>query len=59
MNGGGTWNKDNTILFSRGPDDGVYKVAAKAGSNPFPILKVNPAKGETGYLWPHFLPDGE
>ena len=32
MNGGGTWNKDGTILFSRGPDDGLYRVAAKANS---------------------------
>ncbi len=59
MNGGGTWSKDNTILFSRGPDDGIYKVAAKANSTPFPILKVNSTKGETGYLWPTFLPDSQ
>jgi hypothetical protein len=57
MNGGGSWNKDGTILFSRGPDDGLYRVAAKAGSTPTPVLKVNPVKNETGYLWPHFLPD--
>jgi Tol biopolymer transport system component len=57
MNGGGTWNKDGTILFSRGPDDGLYRVNAKAGSTPVPVLKVNPARNETGYLWPHFLPD--
>src|SRR4051794_29317457 len=57
MNGGGTWNKDGTILFSRGPDDGLYRVAAKAGSTPVAVLKVNTTKNETGYLWPNFLPD--
>jgi Tol biopolymer transport system component len=57
MNGGGSWNRDGTILFSRGPDDGLYRVAAKAGSSPVPVLKVNSQKNETGYLWPQFLPD--
>jgi Tol biopolymer transport system component len=57
MNGGGAWNKDGAILFSRGPDDGLYRVNAKAGSNPTPVLKVNASRNETGYLWPHFLPD--
>jgi Tol biopolymer transport system component len=57
MNGGGSWNKDGTILFSRGPDDGLYRVAAKANSTPVPVLKVNPERSETGFLWPHFLPD--
>jgi Tol biopolymer transport system component len=57
MNAGGSWNKDGTIVFARGPDDGIYRVAAKAGSTPAPVLKVNATKSETGYLWPHFLPD--
>ena len=57
MNGGGSWNKDGTILFSRGSDDGLYRVAAKANSTPVPVLKVNPERSETGFLWPHFLPD--
>jgi Tol biopolymer transport system component len=57
LNGGGTWNKDGTILFSKGPDDGLYRVAAKAGSTPVPVLKVSVTRNETGYLWPQFLPD--
>jgi Tol biopolymer transport system component len=59
LNGGGTWSKDGTIVFARGQDDGLYKVTAKAGSTPFPVLRVNSNKGETGYLWPRFLPDGK
>jgi eukaryotic-like serine/threonine-protein kinase len=58
-NGGGTWNKDNTILYSRGIDDGLYKVAGKGASIPAPVLRVRPDKGETGFLWPQFLPDGK
>jgi Tol biopolymer transport system component len=57
-NGGGTWNPDNTILFSRG-DEGLYKVAGKGASAPEPVLRVRPEKGEVGFLWPQFLPDGK
>ncbi len=57
MNGGGAWSKAGVILFSRGPDDGIYRVDAKAGSTPSAVLKVNGTKNETGYLWPQFLPD--
>lgn len=57
MNGGGAWSKDGVILFARGPDDGLYRVAAKAGSTPAAVFQVNGTKNETGYLWPQFLPD--
>ena len=57
-NGGGTWGADGAILFSRGIDDGLYRVPAKANGAPSAVLKVNPAKGENGYMWPQFLPDG-
>ncbi len=56
-NGGGTWNPDGTILFSR-DTEGLYRVQAKANSGATPVLKVNAGKGENGYLWPEFLPDG-
>lgn len=58
-NGGGTWNREGGILFSRNIDDGIYQVQAKANSNPSPVLRVNPGKGENGYMWPQFLPDGK
>jgi hypothetical protein len=57
-NGGGTWNRDGGILFARNIDDGIFQVAAKPDSNPAEVLKVNPAKGENGFMWPQFLPDG-
>ncbi len=56
-NGGAAWNADGTILFSRDAE-GLYRVAAKANSTAAPVLKVNAGKGENGYLWPQFLPDG-
>jgi Tol biopolymer transport system component len=58
-NGGGTWNRDGVILFARNIDDGLYQVPAKPNSNPTPIVKVKPEKGENGYMWPAFLPDGK
>jgi Tol biopolymer transport system component len=58
-NGGGTWNRDGIILFSRNIDDGLFQVAAKPNSNPVAVLKVNAGKGENGYMWPQFLPDGK
>ena len=56
-NGGAAWSGDGTILFSR-DTEGLYRVAAKANSTSAPVLKVNAGKGENGYLWPQFLPDG-
>jgi Tol biopolymer transport system component len=58
-NGGGSWNRDGAILFSRNIDDGIFQVAAKPNSNPSLVLKVNPGKGENAYVWPQFLPDGK
>jgi len=57
-NGGGTWSKDNTILYSRSIDDGLLRVTGKGGSTPEFVIRVRPDKGENGYLWPQFLPDG-
>jgi Tol biopolymer transport system component len=58
-NGGGTWNPEGGILFARNIDDGIFQVAAKPNSNPTPVLKVNPGKGENAYMWPQYLPDGK
>jgi Tol biopolymer transport system component len=57
--GGGAWNPEGVILFARNAGDGLYQVPAKAGSKPVPVLRVNSAKGENGYMWPQFLPDGK
>jgi Tol biopolymer transport system component len=56
--GGGTWNRDGTILFSIS-DDGLYTIPAKGVNAPAPVFKVNTNKGENAYMWPQFLPDGK
>lgn len=55
--GGGTWNRDGTILFAPGMHAGFYTVAA-AGGKLVPVLKPDTAKSEHAFLWPQFLPDG-
>jgi Tol biopolymer transport system component/predicted Ser/Thr protein kinase len=52
---GGTWNRDGVIL-SANTSKLLYRVSA-AGGDPKPVLPL--AEGETGQLWPEFLPDGK
>ncbi len=52
---GGTWLSDGTIVFSRGFTMGLGRVPA-AGGTPQLFMTPDPAKGESSYLWPHFLP---
>lgn len=53
---GGSWNKQNVILFSANGGAGFYRVSASGGSvTPVPTQK----KGDPAVYarWPHFLPD--
>jgi DNA-binding winged helix-turn-helix (wHTH) protein/Tol biopolymer transport system component len=56
---GGTWNKDDVIVFT--PDGrqggGLYRVSA-SGETPKPISTPDKARGEDSHRWPIFLPDG-
>ena len=54
---GGTWNRDNVIVFSRLGGSGLSRVAA-SGGEPKVILPVDPQRQETDYANPFFLPDG-
>ena len=47
--------KQDLILL--GIAAGVVRVP-ESGGTPVVILKVNPEKNETGYRYPHLLPDG-
>ena len=58
MPGGGTWNRDDVILFAPGLADGLYKVPAGGGRSQ-QVLKLDTSKQERAYLWPQFLPDGK
>jgi Tol biopolymer transport system component len=57
---GGTWSRDNIILFSVTPDAGgsvLLRVPA-AGGVPVAASVIDKKNGETSHRWPHFLPDG-
>ena len=56
---GGSWNRDNVILFvpSAAAGSGLLRVSS-AGGAPAVVTTVDPAIGETNHRWPHFLPDG-
>jgi len=52
---GGTWNRDDVIVFAPTTASGLFQVAA-AGGMPAPLLNLR--DGEFSYRWPWFLPDG-
>jgi serine/threonine protein kinase/Tol biopolymer transport system component len=55
---GGTWSRDNVIVFTPNVTaTGLMRVSA-AGGVPTAVTSLNPATGETSHRWPHFLPDG-
>ena len=54
--GGATWGRDGTILFTQFLD-GIYRVSADGGM-PTRVTHVDKAKRELNHYWPEFLPDG-
>jgi len=56
---GGTWGPDGTILFAPGPRGGLMRVSANgSGAKAAPVISPDRTRGELGYMWPQFLPDG-
>src|SRR5262245_13115874 len=56
---GGTWNRDNLIVFGVTPDSGgsvLLRVSANGGT-PAPTSVLDKTTGETSHRWPQFLPD--
>jgi Tol biopolymer transport system component len=53
---GGTWNRDDVILFSVGPGP-IQRVSA-GGGPATPVTVLDRASGEHGHTFPWFLPDG-
>ena len=54
----GTWNSEDTILFTTGSNDkGILKVSA-TGGEPTVVIRPNEAEQELYCFWPSFLPDG-
>ena len=54
---GGTWNRDDVIVFARDGAGSLYRVPA-AGGTPEPVTALDESRQEIGHWRPHFLPDG-
>ena len=54
---GGTWGRDNVIVYSPHPDGGLYRVPADGGT-PVELTTLDRTKQEISHRWPRFLPDG-
>jgi serine/threonine protein kinase/WD40 repeat protein len=55
--GGGSWNREGTLLFVPDYSKGLYQVAASGGT-PVPVLEFDKSK-YTHCARPKFLPDGK
>ena len=55
---GGTWNRDNVILFGPSTTGALQRVSAGGGS-PHEISTLDSEYGETAHRYPFFLPDGK
>jgi hypothetical protein len=53
---GASWSPDSSITFVPGFTFGLARVGADAGQAEV-ILKPDPARNESSYLWPQVLPD--
>lgn len=55
---GGSWSRENVILFAPGPSQtGLLRVSS-AGGSPTVATTLDKTAGEDVHRWPHFLPDG-
>lgn len=54
---GGSWSKNDIIIFAPSPVSGIYRVPATGGTAT-PATTLDPASGEVRHRFPWFLPDG-
>ncbi len=54
---GGTWNRDDVVVFSPGPTSPLFRVSA-AGGVPAAVTALAPDDPSAGHRFPAFLPDG-
>jgi len=54
---GGTWSRDDVIVFAPSNRTPLYRVPA-AGGDPTPVTSLDRSRGDNTHRWPHFLPDG-
>jgi Tol biopolymer transport system component len=53
---GGSWGRNDVILFCPNLRSGLFQVPA-GGGTPTPVTRIDSEK-ETSHRWPHLLPDG-
>jgi eukaryotic-like serine/threonine-protein kinase len=54
---GGTWNKEDTIVFAPAWGETLYRVPASGGREPVAITRLDSPR-QASHLFPKFLPDG-
>jgi hypothetical protein len=54
---GGTWSRDDVIIFSPNSNAPLYRVSS-GGGIPEPVTELKLDEAEWSHRWPHFLPDG-
>ena len=54
--GAPTWGRDGTILFTKFPGGGIWRVSADGGTSQ-QVTRIATDKGELNHYWPEFLPD--
>ncbi len=55
---GGTWSRDDTIVFSQTIAGPLFRISANGGE-PVQVTRVAESGGGVSHRWPHFLPDGK
>jgi Tol biopolymer transport system component len=55
---GASWGADDTVVFSIGAVDGLYRVSAAGGEREV-LTQPDIENGEIGHVWPQILPGGE
>jgi len=53
---GGTWGRDDTIVFAPATGSALMRVPA-GGGTPTRATRLDPQRGEFSHRWPEFLPD--
>jgi len=54
---GGTWGKNDVIVFAPNPTSILFRIPA-AGGSATPVTALDKALSESAHRWPWFLPDG-
>jgi Tol biopolymer transport system component len=57
VQGSGSWNQDDVIVFGPLSSPALWKVAA-GGGTPMPVTELDTARNEIVHMMPWFLPDG-